>query len=40
MLSLGAGNIHEAATLLSTDVKQMDELQTVMGRGTIKLPEV
>ena len=30
---------HEAATLLATDVKQLDELQTVMGRGTIKLYE-
>ncbi len=40
VLSLGAGNIHEAATLLATDVKQLDELQTVMGRGTIKLYEL
>jgi UDP-N-acetylenolpyruvoylglucosamine reductase len=39
VLSLGAGNIHEAATLLATDVKQLDELQTVMGHGTIKLYE-
>ncbi|MCE9610116.1 MAG: UDP-N-acetylmuramate--L-alanine ligase [Chthoniobacter sp.] len=39
VLSLGAGNIHEAATLLAADVKQLDELQTVMGAGVIKLYE-
>jgi UDP-N-acetylmuramate--L-alanine ligase/UDP-N-acetylenolpyruvoylglucosamine reductase len=39
VLSLGAGNIHEAATLLAADIKQLDELQTVMGQGTIKLYE-
>jgi UDP-N-acetylmuramate--L-alanine ligase/UDP-N-acetylenolpyruvoylglucosamine reductase len=39
VISLGAGNIHEAASLLSKDVKQLDELQTVMGPGTIKLYE-
>ena len=39
VLSLGAGNIHEAATMLATDVTMLDELQTVMGHGTIKLYE-
>ncbi len=39
VLSLGAGNIHEAASLLAADVKQLDELQTVMGAGVIKLYE-
>jgi UDP-N-acetylenolpyruvoylglucosamine reductase len=39
VLSLGAGNIHEAASLLAADVKQLDELQTVMGAGLIKLYE-
>ena len=39
IISLGAGNIHEAASLLAKDVKQLDELQTVMGHGTIKLYE-
>ena len=39
VLSLGAGNIHEAGSLLAADVKQLDELQTVMGAGTIKLYE-
>jgi UDP-N-acetylmuramate--L-alanine ligase/UDP-N-acetylenolpyruvoylglucosamine reductase len=39
VLSLGAGNIHEAASLLAKDVALLDELQTVMGYGTIKLYE-
>lgn len=39
VISLGAGNIHEAASLLSKDVALLDELQTVMGHGTIKLYE-
>lgn len=39
ILSLGAGNIHEIASWLARDVKQLDELQTVMGHGTIKLYE-
>ncbi len=39
VISLGAGNIHEAASLLAKDVQQLDELQTVMGHGTIKLYE-
>ncbi len=39
VLSLGAGNIHEAASLLAKDIKQLDDLQTVMGHGTIKLDE-
>ena len=39
VISLGAGNIHEAASLLAKDVALLDELQTVMGRGTIKLYE-
>ncbi len=39
VISLGAGNIHEAATLLAKDVALLDELQTVMGHGTIKLYE-
>ncbi len=39
VISLGAGNIHEAASILARDIKQLDELQTVMGQGTIKLYE-
>jgi UDP-N-acetylmuramate--L-alanine ligase/UDP-N-acetylenolpyruvoylglucosamine reductase len=39
IISLGAGNIHEAGSILARDVKQLDELQTVMGHGTIKLYE-
>lgn len=39
VISLGAGNIHEAASILAKDIKQLDELQTVMGQGTIKLYE-
>ena len=39
VVSLGAGNIHEAATLLSKDVALLDELQNAMGTGVIKLYE-
>ena len=39
VISLGAGNIHEAATLLTKDVTLLDELQNVMGAGVIKLYE-
>ncbi|HEV7866838.1 MAG TPA: UDP-N-acetylmuramate--L-alanine ligase [Chthoniobacteraceae bacterium] len=39
VISLGAGNIHEAASLLARDVALLDELQTVMGDGSIKLYE-
>lgn len=40
VLSLGAGNIHEAASALATDVALLDELQNVMGPGLIKLYEL
>src|SRR5213075_223920 len=39
VVSLGAGNIHESASLLAMDVALLDELQTVMGPGVIKLYE-
>ncbi len=39
VISLGAGNIHEAATLLAKDVALLDELQNAMGAGVIKLYE-
>ncbi len=39
VISLGAGNIHEAATLLTKDVALLDELQNAMGAGVIKLYE-
>ncbi len=39
IISLGAGNIHEAASLLANDVALLDELQNVMGAGVIKLYE-
>ena len=39
VISLGAGNIHEAATLLTKDVTLLDDLQNVMGAGVIKLYE-
>lgn len=39
VISLGAGNIHEAGTLLARDVTMLDELQTVMGAGILKLYE-
>lgn len=39
ILSLGAGNIHEAGHRLAQDLKMRDTLQTVMGSGRIKLYE-
>ncbi len=39
VLTLGAGNIHEQATILSRDVGLMEELQTIIGPGAIKLYE-
>ena len=39
VLSLGAGNIHEAASILAKDVAFLDELQTIMGPGLAKLYE-
>ena len=39
LVTLGAGNIHEAATMLARDVAMLDELQAVMGAGMIKLYE-
>jgi UDP-N-acetylmuramate--L-alanine ligase/UDP-N-acetylenolpyruvoylglucosamine reductase len=39
VISLGAGNIHESGSLLARDVMLLDELQAVMGAGTIKLYE-
>ncbi len=39
VISLGAGNIHEAASLLAKDAALLDELQTAMGAGVIKLYE-
>jgi hypothetical protein len=39
VLSLGAGNIHEAASILAKDVAFLDELQTIMGPGSAKLYE-
>ena len=39
VLSLGAGNIHEAASALAADVALLDELQNMMGAGLIKLYE-
>ena len=39
VISLGAGNIHEAASLLAKDVALLDELQNAMGAGVIKLYE-
>lgn len=39
VISLGAGNIHEAASILAKDVALLDELQNVMGAGVIKLYE-
>ena len=40
VISLGAGNIHEAASLLAKDVALLDEMQTVMGAGVVKLYEI
>lgn len=39
ILSLGAGNIHEAGHRLAQDLKMRDALQSVMGAGRIKLYE-
>jgi UDP-N-acetylmuramate--alanine ligase len=39
ILSLGAGNIHEAGHRLAADLKMRDTLQSVMGAGRIKLYE-
>ena len=39
VLSLGAGDIHEQGTVLARDLERMEELQAVMGQGTIKLHE-
>lgn len=39
ILSLGAGNIHEAGHRLAQDLKMRDTLQSVMGAGRIKLYE-
>jgi UDP-N-acetylmuramate--L-alanine ligase/UDP-N-acetylenolpyruvoylglucosamine reductase len=39
VISLGAGNIHEAATFLTRDVALLDELQDVMGGGLLRLYE-
>ncbi len=39
VLTLGAGNIHEQGAALARDVAVLDELQTAMGPGTIKLYE-
>lgn len=39
VLSLGAGNIHEAGTRLAADLKIRDRLLEVMGSGRIKLYE-
>lgn len=39
VLSLGAGNIHEAGNRLAADLKSRDRLQEIMGPGRIKLYE-
>ncbi|MEQ1859346.1 MAG: UDP-N-acetylmuramate--L-alanine ligase [Chthoniobacteraceae bacterium] len=39
VISLGAGNIHEAGTALATDATLLDELQSAMGSGVVKLYE-
>ncbi len=39
ILSLGAGNIHEAGTQLTADLTRRDELQAVIGAGTVRLYE-
>ncbi len=39
IISLGAGNIHEAGTLLAQDVALLDEIQNAMGAGHAKLYE-
>ncbi len=40
VISLGAGNIHEAGTRLASDLKTRDRLLEVMGPGRIKLYEL
>jgi UDP-N-acetylmuramate--L-alanine ligase/UDP-N-acetylenolpyruvoylglucosamine reductase len=39
ILSLGAGNIHEAGTQLTADLTRRDTLQAVIGTGTVRLYE-
>ncbi len=39
ILSLGAGNIHEAGTQLTADLHLRDELQAAIGEGTVRLYE-
>jgi UDP-N-acetylmuramate--alanine ligase len=39
VISLGAGNIHEAGSSLAKDVALMDEIQGVIGTGLVKLYE-
>ncbi|MEO8352508.1 MAG: UDP-N-acetylmuramate--L-alanine ligase [Chthoniobacteraceae bacterium] len=39
VITLGAGNIHEVATLLTADVTVLDEIQNVMGAGVARLYE-
>ena len=39
ILSLGAGNIHEAASRLAHDMRERERLRTVMGPGLIRLHE-
>src|SRR5205814_7022118 len=36
---LGASNIHGAASIVAKDINRLDERQTVLGQGTIKLYE-
>jgi UDP-N-acetylmuramate--L-alanine ligase/UDP-N-acetylenolpyruvoylglucosamine reductase len=39
VISLGAGNIHEAGSALAKDVALLDELHNIMGPGVLKLYE-
>ena len=39
IVCLGAGNIHEQATALAKDVAMVEELQTVIGPGAVRLYE-
>jgi UDP-N-acetylmuramate--L-alanine ligase/UDP-N-acetylenolpyruvoylglucosamine reductase len=39
VLTLGAGNHHELATLLVRDLRIAEELQQLMGRGTVRMYE-
>ena len=39
VISLGAGNIHEAGSALARDVATLDELQNIIGAGVVKLYE-